>query len=120
MKVRESLSKKMKRFNIIKNLVDSGLITSTVITSVVFIDAFERNVGMPVGIALSGNCLFFSLVAKITRRPFKIFSVKQENHDAFKLLALSKLRSIPDIISQAMQYGGISPIEFHKVLQEGK
>ena len=34
------------------------------------------------------------------------------------LLAQSKLDSIADIISQAVQDGDISPTEFHKVLQE--
>ena len=34
------------------------------------------------------------------------------------LVAQSKLDSIIDIISQAMQDGDISPTEFHKVLQE--
>ena len=33
---------------------------------------------------------------------FKIFTMKQEKHDAIKLLAQSKLHSIADIISQAM------------------
>ena len=44
--------------------------------------------------------------------------VKQGKHDANKLLAQSKLDSITDIISQAIQEGDISPTEFHKVLQE--
>ena len=35
-----------------------------------------------------------------------------------KLLAQSKLGSIVNIISQTMQDGDISSIEFHKVLQE--
>ena len=35
-----------------------------------------------------------------------------------KLLAQSKLDSITNIISQAVQDGDISPTEFHKVLQE--
>ena len=34
------------------------------------------------------------------------------------VLAQSKLDSIVDIISQAMQGGDITPAEFHKVLQE--
>ena len=34
------------------------------------------------------------------------------------LLAQSKLDNITNIISQAMQDGDISPIEFHKLLQE--
>ena len=35
-----------------------------------------------------------------------------------RLLAQSKLDSIADIFSQAIQDGGISSIEFHMVLQE--
>ena len=73
---------------------------------------------MPVGIALSGTSLLLSLATAITQKSFKIFTVKQEKRDAIKLLAQSKLDSIANIILQAMQDGHISPIEFHKVLQE--
>ena len=44
--------------------------------------------------------------------------MKQGKHDAIMLLAQSKLDSIADIISRAVQDGDISPTEFHKVLQE--
>ena len=44
--------------------------------------------------------------------------MKQEKHDVIKLLAQSKLDGAADIISQAMQDGDISFIEFQKVLQE--
>ena len=44
--------------------------------------------------------------------------MKQGKHDAIMVLAQSKLDSIVDIISQAMQGGDITPAEFHKVLQE--
>ena len=80
--------------------------------------AFASGVGLPVGIALNGTSLLLSLATAITRKSFKIFTVKQEKHDAIKLLAQSKLDSIANIISQAMQDGDISPTEFHKVLQE--
>ena len=60
----------------------------------------------------------FSLVTVITRKSFKIFIVKQEKHDAIKLLAQSKLDSIANIILQAMQDEDASPAEFHKILQE--
>ena len=116
--VREQIAKKIKRFNTITDIVDLGLITSTVITGGISIAAFASGVGLPVGIALSGTSLLLSLATAITRKSFKIFTVKQEKHDAIKLLAQSKLDSIANIISQAMQDGDISPTEFHKVLQE--
>ena len=116
--VRERLAKKMKRFNTITSIVDTGLITSTVITGGISIAAFASDVGLPVAITLSGTSLILSLATGITRKSFKIFTVKQEKHDSIKLLAQSKLDSIPNTISQAMQDGDISPAEFHKVVQK--
>ena len=108
----------MKQFNTIRSMVDTGLITSTVITRVFSIAAFARSVGPLVGISLSGTNLLFSFATPVTEKSFKIFTVKQEKRDAIKLLTQSKLDSIANIISQAMQDGDISSIEFHKVLKE--
>ena len=108
----------MKRFNTIAGIVDTSLITSTVITGRISIAAFASGVGLPVGIALSGTSLLLSLATAIIQKSFKIFIVKQEKHNAVKLLDQSKLDSITNIISQAMQDGDISPTEFYKVLQE--
>ena len=66
----------------------------------------------------SGTSLLLSLATAITRKSFKIFALKQEKHDAIKLLAQSKLDIITNIISQAMQDGDILSTEFLKVLQE--
>ena len=109
---------KMKRFNTITGIVDTGLITSTVITGGIPIAAFVSGVGFPVDIALSGTSRLLSFTTVITRKSFKASTVKQEKHDSIKLLAQSKLGSIANIISQAVQDGDTSSTEFHKVLQE--
>ena len=98
--------------------MNTGLITSTVITGGILNAAFANGVGLPIGIALSGTSLLLFLATVITRKSSRTFTVKQEKHDAIKLLAQRKLDSISDIISQAMQDGDILFIEFHKVLQE--
>ena len=108
----------MKRFNTITGIVDTGLITSTVITGGISIAAFASGVGLPAGIVLSETSLLLSLATVITEKSFKTFTVKQEKHDAIKPLAQSKLDSIANIILQAMQDGDISSTEFYKVLQE--
>ena len=108
----------MKPFNTITGIVDTGLITSTVITEGISIAAFASGVGLPVAIALSGTSLLLSLATVITWMSFKIFTEKQEKHNAIRLLAQSKLDSIANIISQTVQDQDISPTEFHKVLQE--
>ena len=56
----------MKRFNAITVIVDTGLITSTVITAGISIAAFASGIGLPVGIALSGTSLLLSLATTIT------------------------------------------------------
>ena len=117
-KFREQIAKKLKRFNTISGIADTGLITSTLITRGISTAAFASGVGLPVGIALSGASLLLSLATAITRKSFKTFTVKQEKYDSIKRLAQSKLDCIANIISQAMQDGDISPTEFHKVLQE--
>ena len=93
--VRERNAKKMKRCNTITGIVDTGRITSTVITGGISIATFASGVGLPVGIVLSGTSLLLSLATVITRKSFKIFNVKQEKHDTIKLLAQSKLDSMP-------------------------
>ena len=50
---RERIAKKMKGFNMITGILDTGLTTSTVITGGSSIAAFVSGVGLPVGIALS-------------------------------------------------------------------
>ena len=105
----------MKRFNTITGIVDTGLITSTVITGGISIAALASGVGLPVGIALGGTNQLLSLATAISQKSFKIFTIKQEKHDAIKLLSQSKLDSIANIISQAMQDGDISPLNFTKL-----
>ena len=82
-----------------------------------YINGLASDVGLPVGIALSGTSLILSLAMVITQKSFKTFTVKQSKHDSIKLLAQSKLYNKSNIMSQAMQDGNVSPTEFHKVLQ---
>ena len=91
--IREQVAKKMKCFNTITGIADTGLITSTVITGGISIAAFSSGVGLPVSIALSGTSLLLSLATAITRKSFKIFTVKQEKHDAIRLIVQTKLDS---------------------------
>ena len=95
----------MKHLNTIRGIVDKGLITSTVIIEGISIAAFASGVRLLVGIALSGTSLILSLATAITRKSFKIFTIKQEKHDSTKLLAQSKLDSIGNIISQSTARG---------------
>ena len=93
----------MKQFNTITGIMDTGLIRSTVITGGISIAAFASGVGLPVDAALGGTSLLLSPATVITQKSLKTFTVKEEEHNSIKLLAQSKLDSIANIISQAMQ-----------------
>ena len=75
----EQIAKKMKQFNIITGIADTGLITLTAIIGGISIAAFASGVGLPVGISLSETSLLLSLSTVATRKSFKTFTVKQEN-----------------------------------------
>ena len=94
---RERIVKKKKQFNAITGTVDTGIITSTVITGGNSIAAFASGVGLTVGISLSGTCLLLTL-ATVIAKSFKIYTIKQEKHNSIKLLAQNKLDSIANII----------------------
>ena len=73
----EWIAKKMKRFNTITGIVDTGLITSTVITGGISIAAFATSFGMSAGIALSGTNLLLSLATVIIRTSFNKQNILQ-------------------------------------------
>ena len=54
----------MERFNTITRIVDTGLITSTVITG---------GVSIPVGVTLSGTSLLISLAKVVAPKSFETF-----------------------------------------------
>ena len=82
-------------------IVDTGLITSTVITEEISIAAFTSGVGLPVGIGLSGSSLLLSVATVITRKSTKTFTVKQEKHDSINFTSNARGRLLRYRISQS-------------------
>ena len=115
---REKLAKKIKRFSTITAVLDTSLITTTAITGGISIAALASGIGLPIGIGLSATSLLLSLATTITRKTMSIFKSKEKKHDDIRLLAQSKLDSISETISQAIQDEKVCPTEFHKILQE--
>ena len=99
-------------------IVDTGLTTSAVITGGTSTPSFPSSVGLPIGAALSELGVTFSLLTLPMQKIYRSQTVKQGKHNVIMQLDQSKLDSITDIISQAIQDGEISPAEFHNVLQE--
>ena len=63
---RNTEGQKMKRSITILSIADTSLITSTVLTGGISIAALASGVALPVGIALGGTSLLFSVITPAT------------------------------------------------------
>ena len=117
---REKLAKKIKRFSTITAVLYTSLITATAITGGISIGALASGIGLPVGIGLSATSLLLSLATTITRKTMSIFKSKEKKDNDIRLLAQSKLDSISETISQAIQDEKVSRTEFHKIYRRQK
>lgn len=66
----------MEGFNTIRRIVDTGLISPTVITEGFSIPEIAKGVDLPAGNALSGTKLLFSLATAFLWKLFKISTIK--------------------------------------------
>ena len=103
----------MKRFNIIIGVIDTNLKKLTATTGGISFSVFASIADLLIFIALSGNSLLSYAATADLQKYFKSFTIKQEKHEAFKLVDKSKLDTKVVIISQARQDGDMSCIEFH-------
>ena len=115
---REKLYKIFKRYSTSVRLVDHALIAATVISGSGSIAALCSGIGIPVSIALGGVTLCLSLATAITRKTNKLFDVKVKKHDKIVVLAQTKLDSVHDTVSRAINDSHITPDEFQRVIQE--
>ena len=117
-KQREKLYKKFKRYSTAVRIVDHTLITTTVITGGGGLAALCTGIGIPVSIALGSISICLSIATAITRKTNKIYDSKIKKHDKICVLAQTKLDSIHDTVSKAIEDGHISPDEFQRIVQE--
>ena len=109
--MRKSLYKKYKRSINITDGVDTGLISASVILAGVGITV---PIMLPLEIA-AVVCGGLGMCVKLIRRKLM---TKTQKHCNVQTIAESKLNSIKDIVSKALQDGEISEGEFKMVLNE--
>ena len=72
----------MKQLNSITRVLDTGLITSEVITGVISIEYITNGFGLHVRIGSGGANVLLSLSISITQRSLKMYNVNQGKPDA--------------------------------------
>ena len=112
----KSCSKKLSKYVTAFDYVDKVLIALSATNDGVSIISFTSVVGAPVGIARASFTLIFSLTTGIVKKLLSITRNKKKKHDKILMLAKSKLNSIENLISQALNDMKISHEEFIAIL----
>lgn len=117
-KQRDKLAKKFKRRAMATMISDTSVITAITALEVASIATLTTGVGLPISITLASTGLLLGLGSAVVHKTQKIFESKAKKHDKIKTLAESKLDSISNLVSKAIEDAHISHEEYQFILKE--
>lgn len=117
-KTRDQLTKKFKRVTKPLMKVNSALISTSVLLGSSSVVTFFTVVGAPIGASLACATLAIGVLSGVGLIIQKAFDSKK--HDKIKTLAESKLDSISELVSKAIEDTNISHEEYQFILKEVK
>ena len=115
---RANMYKKYRRAINVVDGIDTVPVTSSLIMGAAGVDLLSTIIAAPVVVVLEVAALACGLAGIADKHISRRLLVKAKKHDEIHVLALSKLNSITDVISNALRDGHISPVEFKLVLDE--
>ena len=115
---RGKLAKRFKRRVIASTITDTSLITAITILEVASVATLTTGVGAPISIVLASAGLLLGLGSGVIHKTQKVFESKSKKHDKIKTLAESKLDSISNLVSKAIENAHISHEEYQFILKE--
>lgn len=115
---RDKLAKQFKRRAMATTISDTSLITAITALEVASVATLTTGVGLPISIALASTGLILGIGSAVVHKTQKIFESKAKKHDKIKTLAESKLDSISNLVSKAIEDAHISHEEYQFILKE--
>ena len=116
--LRDKLAKKFKRKAMATMISDTSVLTAITALEISSIATLTTGVGLPISIALASTGLLLGIGSAIVHKTQKIFESKAKKHDKIKTLAESKLDSISNLVSKAIEDTQISHEEYQFILKE--
>ena len=117
-KTRDKLAKDFKRKSTASTISDTSIITAITLLEIASVATLTTGVGAPISIVLASTGLLLGLGSGIIHKTQKVFESKAKKHDKIKTLAESKLDSISQLISKAVEDTHISHDEYNFILKE--
>ena len=110
--------KKYRRAINAVDCIDTVLVASSLGMGAAGVGLLSTIIAAPIVVALETAAVACGLAGIAGKYISRRLLVKAKKHDEIRVLALSKLNSITDVISNALRDGHISPEEFKLVLDE--
>ena len=118
---RDERAKLYKKYRKVVNVIDgfdTAMVASSLGMGVAGVGLLTTIIAAPVVVGLEAAAVICGLASFAGKYVSRRLLVKAKKHDEIHVLALSKLNSITDIISNSLRDGHISPEEFKAVLNE--
>jgi len=116
--LRDKLAKKFKRRATATMISDTSVITAITALEISSIATLTTGIGLPISIVLASTGLLLGIGSAIVHKTQKIFESKAKKHEKIKILAESKLDSISNLVSKAIENAHISHEEYQFILKE--
>ena len=118
---RDERAKLYKKYRKVVNVIDgfdTAMVAASLGMGVAGVGLLTTIIAAPVVVGLEAAAVICGLASFAGKYVSRRLLVKAKKHDEIHVLALSKLNSITDIISNSLRDGHISPEEFKAVLNE--
>ena len=118
--LREKLYKKYRRAINVVDGVDTVLVVASIGLGATGVGLLSTIIAAPVVVILEGAALCCGIAGVAGKFISRKLLLKAKKHDDIRVLATSKLNSISDLVSKAIQDQHISPEEYSLILAEWK
>ena len=115
---RDRLAKKFKRRATASTISDTSIVTAVTLLGFASVATLSTGVGAPISVVLVSAGILLSLGSGVIHTTQKIFKSKAKKHEKIKTLADSKLDSISELVSKAIENANISHEEYRFILKE--
>ena len=115
---RDRLAKKFKRRATASTISDTSIVTAVTLLGFASVATLSTGVGTPISVVLVSAGILLGLGSGVIHKTQKIFESKAKNHEKIKTLAESKLDSISELVSKAIENANISHEEYRFILKE--
>ena len=115
---RNNLAKQFKRRATASTISDTSLVTAVTLLGFASAATLATGVGTPISVVLVSAGVLLGLGSGVIHKTQKIFESKAKKHEKIKTLAESKLDSISELVSKAIEDANISHEEYRFVLKE--